>query len=81
MIVRRGGSIEDTMRTLFERAFSAKDVAPATISIGFRLVCEITPVAKSTAEPTFFESATQKASDLWDSAISNIKSLWNRVTK
>jgi len=56
-------------------------VAEAGGGGGFRLACEITPVSASTAAPTFFESATKTASDLWDSAISNIKSLWNRVTK
>jgi formylglycine-generating enzyme required for sulfatase activity len=50
---------------------------------GFRLALTLTEpdASAATVKPTFFESASETVSGLWDSAVSGIKSLWNSITK
>jgi hypothetical protein len=56
---------------------------------GFRLalvpdpdyIPDATATSTPTAKPTFFESASETVSGLWDSAGYGVKSLWNSITK
>jgi formylglycine-generating enzyme required for sulfatase activity len=85
-VVRGGYYLQaDGVSTVVYRNFQVA-TANNAYYVGFRLALVPDPDAPAaavtaTVKPTFFESASETVSGLWDSAISGIKSLWNSITK
>jgi formylglycine-generating enzyme required for sulfatase activity len=81
--VVRGGNYTNLFLStnVKQRSFNASNGIPGSVGFRLALVPIETSEATSTAEPTFFESASATVSGVWDSAVSGIKSLWNSITK
>jgi formylglycine-generating enzyme required for sulfatase activity len=79
--VLRGGGYIHVQGSVVLTARGYQVATSAAPYYGFRLALTIPDPATPTAKPTFFESASETVSGVWDSAVSGVKSLWNSITK